>query len=724
MHCLLMFFLLFAERKSVEVHFTEIAPNIDGFIEETWQAADSAYDFVQFIPYEKTAPTEQTAVYVLQDENNLYIAFRCYADSIKPIACLTADEDDVRIAVDTFGSKNTAYYFQIYASGIYHDGWVLDDGRTFDDSWEGVWYRALKIYDDRWEVEVKIPFKSIRYKKGLTEWGVTFARYMAQNREISLWNEFAQREDVLVSRYGSLKGMNPQAAGYYFELYPEAYLRIDREFYTEDTFRTDTTRTKPSVSLNFKWDITPQTTINATILPDFAQIESDPFSLNLSQYPTYLDERRPFFLEGQEIFRMADFGDWGFFDPLEIFYSRRIGKSVNDEAVPILGGLKVTNKSEDWNVGLLGAYTGEFADTTTQDTLYEPNRWFGTFRTKRALFENSDIGLLFSGTAVDGDEYNYALGLDGAYRKGAGQFVIQGALSSKKDSIHDKLGWAFDAGYYGFIKNFITFISARVVQDSFDVSDVGFVPWVGEKRFLFLTGPYKQYQKGSVRTFWVAPGFIATQERGVSDWSLTGMVEINTQFRNDWGFDIGINAGRHHEAPYYPYDTTVIDYTSREFNSSFWGRLFNQNINFGLNYSYCWNYTRGYLGYQGENRLSYNYSIIPQLRLGLALYLWIEWNSDNEIEAIWPIFRPSLDFAFNADMNLRIFDEIVTQTPGTDFGELEYLWNRIGILFSWNFMPKSWIYIAVNDHRTQDASGDLRPLYQIGAIKAKYLIYF
>ncbi len=82
------------------------------------------------MPYEKAEPTERTVVYVLQDEANLYVAFRCYAEKHKPTAVLTADEDDVRIGLDTFGSKTTAYYFQVYASGIFHDGWILDDGRT------------------------------------------------------------------------------------------------------------------------------------------------------------------------------------------------------------------------------------------------------------------------------------------------------------------------------------------------------------------------------------------------------------------------------------------------------------------------------------------------------------------------------------------------------------------------------------------------------------------
>ncbi|GAI77788.1 unnamed protein product [marine sediment metagenome] len=224
------------------------------------------------------------------------------------------------MGIDTFGSKTTAYYFQVFASGIFQDGWVLDNGRTFDDSWEGVWYRAVKLYDDRFEVEIKIPFKSIRYKKGLVKWGITFVRYTAHNREVVCWNEFLQKEGVLISKYGTLTGINPQATGYYFELYPEGYLRYDKDWVK------DTTKFKPSMSLNFKWDLTPQTTLNATVYPDFAQIESDPFELNLSRYPTYLDERRPFFLEGKEIFRMADFGDMGFFDPLEIFYSRKTGK--------------------------------------------------------------------------------------------------------------------------------------------------------------------------------------------------------------------------------------------------------------------------------------------------------------------------------------------------------------------------------------------------------------
>ncbi|TET59497.1 MAG: hypothetical protein E3J47_08500 [Candidatus Stahlbacteria bacterium] len=703
MNILLLFLLTINNDKVVEVRFTETAPRIDGVIEEVWQAADSAYDFVQFEPYEKTEPTEKTVVYVLQDKENLYFAFRCYAEKHKPTACLTADEDDIRMGIDTFGSKTTAYYFLVYASGIKNEGWILDNGRTLDDSWEGVWYRAVKLYDDRFEVEIKIPFKSIRYKKGLDEWNIIVGRYIAHNRETDMWKEFLQKEGVLISQYGTLKGVNPQTTGYYFELYPEAYLRHDKYEGEEGEY-------KPSISLNFKWDVTPQTTINATVYPDFAQIESDPFELNLSRYPIYLDERRPFFLEGKDIFRMADFGDMGFFDPLEIFYSRKIGKLVKNDAVPIIGGLKLTNKSESWNIGALGAYTDEYVDTL--NGIDEPNQWFGVLRAKRSVFENSDIGMLFSGTMIDKDNYNYAFGLDGVYRKGANQFIVQGAVSDKSE----KRGWALNTGYFGYIKNFIMFASAQAINDSFDVSDIGFVPWAGQKKLFVMSGPYKQFQKGFIRDYFIAPGINVIQEPGNTNWSKLGAIEINGHFRNNWGFDCFASIG-----PYYEVDT---NYVYRTINLSIWGNLFGNHIDFGGDYSYTYNYLRGFLAYQGSNRFSYSYSIIPQLSIGLASYLWVEWDTRNTIVAMWPMFRPRINIRFNADISLTVFNELVTQMPGTDFGETELLSNRFGLLFSWNFLPKSWFYVALNDYREKGELGSLDPQYRIGAIKAKYLIYF
>jgi len=703
MSLLFLFFISVNNDKIVDVRFTEVAPVIDGVIEEVWEIADSACNFVQFSPYEKGQPTERTAVYILQDKENLYFAFRCYAEKHKPIACFTSDEDDIRISIDPFDSKTTAYYFMLYASGIIDDGLFLDDGKRRDNSWDGVWYRAVKLYDDRFEVEVKIPFKSIRYKKGLNEWGINFGRYIAALKETNYWTEYTQLEGDMVSKYGTLRGVDPHATGYYFELYPEAFLRYDKYEGEEGVY-------KLRGSLNFKWDLTPEMTVNATAYPDFAQIESDPFELNLERYPVYLDERRPFFLEGNEIFRMSDYGeDFGFFEPLDIFYSRRIGKSIDGEVIPILTGLKLTNKSEKWNVGALGAYTDGYSKS---DTVIEPRRGFGVFRVERRVLENSDIGMLISGTMADKDDYNYAVGLEGVYRKGFNQFILQGAVSDKSK----KRGWALSSGYLGMVKGFLTMVSAEIVQDSFDVSDIGFMPWVGRKQLMAISGPFKTYPKGFFRNLYIAPGILAVQEPGNENWSKLGYFMINSNFRNNWGVNFELSGG-----PYYEADT---NYFYRSIHLSLWGNIAGNHLNFGGNYCYSYNYWRGFLAYHSSSWASFNYSVIPPLRLGLSSNMWIEWDTLHNLIATTPRVTPRIEFRFNADMKVEIFNEFVMTMPKASLSETELLTNRLGLLFSWNFKPKSWLYIALNDYRVQDDEGNLQLENQIGAIKAKYLFYF
>lgn len=700
---LIMFFLLsLGSSKAVEVRFTDVAPKIDGIIEDIWQRTDSAYGFFQIEPYEMEQPTDRTVAYVLQDEDNLYFAFRCFAKEHKITAVLGQAEDNVGIAIDPFGSKTTAYYFMVNASGqlsVNDDGWVLDDGRSYDQTWDAVWYRASRVYNDRWEAEIKIPFKSIRYKKGLSEWGVNFIRYVHDKQEDDIWTEVSQMESNMVSKYGRLTGINPQAKGYYFELYPEGFVRYDK--YMEEEVNI-----KPKASLNFKWDLTPQTTLTATAYPDFAQIESDPYTLNLSRYPTYLDERRPFFTEGYEIFRMSDMGEHrDFFTPLNIYYSRSIGKSLNGEPIPIFCGLKLTNRTEDLNIGMLAAYTDSLQS--------EPRKGYGVLRFKHRLFESSDIGMLFSGSMVDNDDYNCALGFDGVIRSGLNQVIIQGAASRR----NEKNGWAINSGYFGYLGNFQTMISACAIHDSFDVGDIGFVPWVGTKSIEIHSGPYKRYNKGLMSELYYGPGIILTQEQGEKrNWSKLATFTVSTTFRNKWGFNIDTEIGTYYEA-----DTS---YFRRDIGFYLWSSRAKYNVQCGSNYTYSYNYYRDYLTYQCSSWILYYYSVVPRVAIQLNSNLWIEWNPLNEVIAVTPIFTPRLHLIMTRNVSLSIFNEFVMSMPEANFGETELLSNRMGFLFSWNFSPKSWLYIALNDYQEQNEIGKLRPKSRISAIKVKYLIYF
>ncbi|MGQ9702917.1 MAG: DUF5916 domain-containing protein [bacterium] len=472
---LLLLCLQITSAKAVEVKYTEITPKIDGVIEEIWFNGDSAYGFIQYQPSEGDSATEPTVVYVLMDENNIYFAFRCFTSGRQPVASFSGFEDQVVLYLDTFNNKTTAYYFNLCASGMYEDGIILEDGKCRDVSWDGVFYFVPKCYDDRFEIEIKIPFKSIRYKKGLNEWGVNFLRWCVKDYEASYWNPVSQKDGLRVSKFGRLVNVIPRSAGYYLEIHPEVFVRYDKD--------TIETKAKPSASLNLKWDITPQTTLNATVLPDFAQIESDPYTFNLTRYPIRLAERRPFFVEGRDIFRMANLGQ-KYFTPLEIYYSRRIGKPAANGYVPILGGVTFINKEKHWNWGILGALTDK--------TATEPFQGFGVLRAKRGVLENSEIGLLFSSAIENTQNYNYALGTDGVYRSGPLQLILQSALSDK----NGKAGWANAGGGLYKTKTILAQGSFLAVSDSFDVSDIGYVPWIGQKSILLLPVPNDSLRLG------------------------------------------------------------------------------------------------------------------------------------------------------------------------------------------------------------------------------------
>ncbi len=688
--------------KSLEVRFTDTAPKIDGYLEDAWRRSDSSADFVQVSPYEGAAPTERSVVYALQDKDNLYLAFRFHSLAHPPVACYTKDEDGVIVGLDPFGSRTNAYFFEVFGSKLIYDGMMFDDGRTTDGTWEGIWSRGVRLYADHIDFEIKIPFKSIRYKPGLGEWGFQIRRHQAANLEDDSWTAVSQKDGDLVSRWGVLRGVRPQSSGHHFELFPEGFVRYDK-------FTGEQDKVRPKASLNVKWDVTPQTTLNATAYPDFAQIESDPTSVNLSRYPTYLQEQRPFFVEGQEIFRLSNFGD-GWFNPLNICYSRRVGKSIDGGSVPIIGGVKLTQKSEAWNLGALAAFTESYDDSA--EGIHEPQRKFGALRVKRRVMENSDVGLLASGTSAGGGGYNYAAGLDGVWRRGANQLIVQGAISDRDG----KRGWATSSGFKGFCGPLLTMAAFEASADSFDVRDIGYLPWAGRQRVMAMSGPFWTYKSGLLRNFFAAPGVTLAREPGSKQWSTIGCLNINPTFRRTGGGNLELDLGRNYEA-----DT---NYFYRGFNFNFWGMLNGNNINGGCSYNYGYNYARGFLAYQGNDWLSVSYSIVPPLSVTLNANLWQEWDDAGKPLAIWPLLRLSPNYRITADMTLSAFDELFYYAPGTHATLAKLQTNRVGMLFSWNFAPKSWLYVALNDYQEIDGNGTMRPQYTISAVKVKYLLYF
>jgi len=698
---LLLALLLAADSaRTVTVRFAEAAPKIDGVLENVWLQADSVGDFVQAVPDEGKPPTERTVVYVLQDADNLYVAFRCHALRSKPIAAMYGMEEEATVFLDPMDSRSSGYFFKVYGSGLYRSGKILDDGADQDWSWEAVWDQADRLYDDRWEVEFKIPFKSIRYKPGAAVWGINFHRFITAGMEHDYWTAVREREGGnRVSAYGRLKGIAPRAHGYYFEIYPEGYVRYDEDQATRGHFT-------PRASLNLKWDATPQTTLNATVLPDFAQIESDPYSFNLSRYPTYLSERRPFFVEGSEVFRMSGLGDCPF-TPLNIFYSRRIGRAVGQEPVPIISGLKLTTKSEGWNFGALGAFTDQLADSSG---VIEPRRGFGVLSGQARLRDTTALGVMLAGTQDGPNDYNYALGLDAGRVFGGSRGVLQGALSDRSG----KLGWAVNSGFTSFYRGLLSMGMLDVVSDSFDVSDIGFVPWAGRRHFQAVVGPYLQ-GRGALTRMYIAPGINVTQEPGSDEPSYGLTFYANPQFRNGWGANLDAGAGRSFESG--------EDYFGRYLTLSLEGAGLAYNLNLGGGYSHSYNYQRGFVADNYSDWCGFTYYLFRRAAVMMGVHNSWECDPTGKTIAVTSIASPRIDFRITADMTFNVYDEVVLATPETRFGATHLASNRVGCLFSWNFRPKSWLYVAFNDFRVDFGNG-LTLADRVGAVKLRYLFYF
>jgi hypothetical protein len=698
--------LFLAGSKSVELRYTAVAPTLDGIIEDIWLQADSAYDFTQYRPVDGVPANEPTVAYFLADDENLYIAFKCYTPGRKPYASFKGLEDHIWWYLDTFDSKNRAYMFAVCLSGHYDDGMMLENGKIQDTSWDLVWFFHIGEYKNGYVIEVRIPFKSIRYKKDLSEWGLQIRRWHIKDYAVSHWTDVRQKDGLQISQFGTLKNVRPRTKGYYLELFPEGFLRYDE--------RRDSTEWTPSLSFNFKWDPTSQMTLNGTVNPDFAQIESDPYSFNLSRYPVRLEERRPFFVEGHDIFRMSHLG-LDFFNSLDIFYSRRVGEPLPQPwigSIPILGGLKLINKSTDWNFGVLGAYTGEFIDSIPGMAVEVPNRSFGVARVNRAILDNSDIGMMFSGTMVDKDDYNYALGLDGALRSGPSQLILQSAVSDKNGT----RGWAVSSGGIHRSSNFVAVGSFLKVDSSFYVGDMGYVPWQGVTDLYLAAGPARYPETGPLLSMYLEPGLVVTKYPESDEWSRVATFYCESNFRNMWGLHVYGQAGKMYEA-----DT---NYIYRGIEASFWSGLRpSYNLNFGFDYAHRYNYYRQWIA--NQLWIWHWMSFVPFSQLSLITYgdFVIEWDPTGELHAITPIWTPRVEYQINADMDISLYSEFVFLTEAGDLSTTEIYSNRIGFLFSWNFSPKSWLYVAFNDLRRDEGNG-LELIERIGAVKVKYLIYF
>jgi hypothetical protein len=254
------------------------------------------------------------------------------------------------------------------------------------------------------------------------------------------------------------------------------------------------------------------------------------------------------------------------------------------------------------------------------------------------------------------------------------------------------------------------------VDDSFDVWDMGYVPWQGVTDVYIAAGPARYPKTGPILRWYLEPGIVVTKFPESDNWSRLATLFFEPQFRNLWGFNIFAEAGQQYEA-----DT---NYFYRNIETVIWSGLrASMNLHFGFTYSHRYNYWRGWIA--SQLWIWHYMSFVPTSRLSLITYgdFIVEWNPEGSIHAITPIWTPRIEYKISHNIDVSLYSEFVFRTEEGKLSTAEVASNRIGFLFAWNFLPKSWFYVALNDYRV-DTNNGLSLQERIAAIKVKYLIYF
>ncbi len=452
---------------SVEIHAVRLAGaiTIDGEINDpAWRSIAPFTHFRQKDPVEGAQPSEKTEVLVGYDDKALYIGARMYDSSPDSITMrlgrrdVTLSSDVFALFIDPYHDRRTGFYFGLDPSGTLFDGILYNDDWS-DGSWDGVWEGRVHRDALGWTAEMRIPFSQLRFREeDAYVWGIDFRRDIARRNESDLVTFTPKNSTGFVSRFVDLVGIRDIPAPERVEILP--YVTGSAEYLQHaagDPFNTGA-RYKPRVGADFKVGLGSNLTLDATVNPDFGQVEVDPAVVNLSDVETYFNEKRPFFLEGSSIFNFGSGGAvnyWNFnFPGPSFFYSRRIGRapqgSIPDadfSLVPtgtsILGAAKLSGKiGGSWNVGAIQALTSrERADLQVSGVRssveVEPLAYYGVFRGQKEFNEGRQ-SLGFMSTITQRmfrdsrlrDELNsasYVNGLDGwTFLDSARSWVITG----------------------------------------------------------------------------------------------------------------------------------------------------------------------------------------------------------------------------------------------------------------------------------------------------------
>ena len=491
---------------------------VDGRLDEAdWAAAVPIAGFTQFEPVEGGTPSQQTTVRVLYGDNALYVgAVLSDTEPDEVVQTLSRrDEpslvDRFWVAIDSYFDRKTAYVFGVSAAGVQIDGVMIDGQRMrrsgrvstvseqVDLTWDAVWNADVALTREGWTVEMSIPYSMLRFAEAEEQtWGVNFRREIARLSEVDDWVMVPRQEDGSVRHFGVLSGLQGIRPLRNVQVTPYSLSRMT----TNEAVGGIAYDRGLNVGADLKLGLSSNVTLDATINPDFGQVEADPAELNLTTFETFYPEKRPFFVEGIQIF---DY-NLGIGSEGNLLYTRRVGVAAS----PIIGATKLSGRTDrGLSFGMFSAVTG---------ASFDPGRYYGVARLKQEFGgQSSYVGGMFTGYQRQGERgaerRSLAGGVDWDLRSPQNTYQLNGHLTltsvaQPEADVRRQTGFGTLVTLERLRGSLTWMTSFRLFNDQFNPNDLGRLlvnDWMrvtGNVSYLINGNqPFGPFRRASVRVF-------------------------------------------------------------------------------------------------------------------------------------------------------------------------------------------------------------------------------
>jgi len=518
---------------------------IDGSLdEETYRTVAPISDFIQQEPQEGAPATEKTEIWIFYDRDNFYLSARCWDSHPERMIATEMRRDGPRIprnedlafGLDPYFDHRNGYNFEFTPVGGMMDAQIANDGGTIDLNWNSVLEHGTARFEHGWSVEVRIPFRTLRYRSGAAQiWGLQVRRMVRWKNEL----DYITRIPASVGERGHMRlSLAPAVVG--LEVPPPAK-NIEIKPYAISSLSTDRT-VVPAIANDgsadwggdVKYGVTNSLTADFTYNTDFAQVEADLQQVNLTRFSLFFPEKREFFLENSGTFRFANVTGTtsAGTDPTpQLFYSRQIGL-VGSTAVPIIGGGRLSGRTGRYTIGLLNIVSDE-STITTVPRREVPITNFAVVRIRRDLLRRSYIGAMFTGRSATetGSSPNEAYGVDATFNLKTnvsviGYFARSHAAGVTREDGSYKASFDYEGDRYGALADYTS------VDKNFNPG-IGFVPRPDMRRSFGLLrfSPRPARRRSAIRKYYynATAEYVTTTSGRVDNETYTGEFAVDFQ---------------------------------------------------------------------------------------------------------------------------------------------------------------------------------------------------